>query len=233
MSLTSAPPSGSTATVRSAHRAGPPWWSNTAARRDLCDALSDCPSTLAAVRAVLSPQKAKEGEGMTTLHLFEPEHESPHDWRITSKGSRALIDLADRHYTRQSPGSNLCCRPGHNLTMITNDGRAAWIVWRPVPEVGRMDNLEAWELTMFRNEGAALSSALILSATAITYSKWGWPPPDGLITAVGIAETRRRRSATALPGHCFRTAGWTEFKRSADGRLCWLRAPRPMRLARC
>ena len=29
----------------------------TAARRDLCDALSDCPSTLAAVRAVLSPRK--------------------------------------------------------------------------------------------------------------------------------------------------------------------------------
>jgi hypothetical protein len=148
-------------------------------------------------------------------------------WREAHKGDRVLVGLADRHYTRQTPGSNQCCRPGVNLVLILSDDTAGWVVWRPIPEVGRKDGLEAWECTIFRNEGARRSSDLVAEATAITFRKWGWPPRDGLITAIDPERTRRKRD----PGRCYRKAGWLPFAYpTADGRV-WLRAPHPLRTA--
>lgn len=152
-------------------------------------------------------------------------------WRETNKGSQRICALADRHYTRQTPGSNQACRPGVNLCLVLSDGMAAWVVWRPIPEVGRKDGLEGWECTLFRNESLRVSSGLVLEATEITWRKWGWPPRDGLFTAVGIQETAARRSKKAGPGRCFREAGWAEFQHPTDdpGRRVWLRAPHPER----
>jgi hypothetical protein len=133
------------------------------------------------------------------------------EWMEAHKGHPRLLELADRHYTRQQAGTNQCCRPGVNLVLLLDDGSAAWVVWRPIPEVGRKDGLEAWECTLFRNEGARRSSDLIREATAVTYRKWGWPPKHGLITAVGIRETKRRRSKKSQPGQCFVSAGWEFF----------------------
>ncbi len=154
-------------------------------------------------------------------------------WRTATKGHPRLMALADRHYTRQSKGSNQCCRPGHNFVLLLDDGSAAWVVWRPIPDVGRMDNLEAWECTLFRNEGVTRSSDLVASATTLTYRAWGWPPRDGLITAVGISETSRRRSKRHEPGWCFLCAGWEPTSKRGD--RVWFRAPRPVRVprARC
>lgn len=93
-----------------------------------------------------------------------------------------------------------------------------------------MDNLEAWECTLFRNESLRLSSELICEATALTYREWGWPPRDGFITAVGIEQTRRRRGKGSPPGWCFICAGWEQIG-ERNGRA-WLRAPRPIRTTR-
>jgi hypothetical protein len=93
-----------------------------------------------------------------------------------------------------------------------------------------MDNLEAWECTLFRNEGPRLSSELVRDATALTFREWGWPPRDGLITAVGIVETKRRRSRKAPPGACFVYAGWAVT--GTRGGKAWLRAPHPVRTER-
>jgi hypothetical protein len=155
--------------------------------------------------------------------------ELPHSWRVVSKAHHALVALADKHYTRQKPGTPLCTRPGVNLPMLTVDCLAGWIVWRPIPEVGRKDSLEAWEVTLFRNDGPALSSDLIRTATAMTFRQWGWPPRDGLITAVGVTATRRRRSKRSTPGACFLHAGWTMFDQRHNGDQVWLRAPHPQR----
>lgn len=167
-----------------------------------------------------------------TPDLFERDQPMP-TWLEVNKGHRALVSLADRHYTRQKPGSKLCTRPGVNLCLLSPTGRAGWIVWRPIPEVGRKDGLEAWECTLSRNEDRdALSSDLIRLAAALTFRRWGWPPRDGLITAVGIAQTVSRRSRRAAPGQCFRVAGWTEFDHPfPDPTKVWLRAPHPQRIA--
>jgi hypothetical protein len=168
-----------------------------------------------------------------TLPLFERVPEQAAHWIESHKGHRRLIEFADRHYTRQTPGSNQACRPGHNLVLLLSDGSAGWVVWRPNPEVGRKDELEAWECTIFRNEGSRLSSDLILEAVALVHVRWGWPPRDGLITAVGIQETAARRSARARPGQCFRAAGWVEFVHPyPNANQVWLRAPHPVRVAK-
>lgn len=150
-------------------------------------------------------------------------------WVESNKGSRVLVALADRHYTRQTPGSFQCCRPGVNLVLVLSDATAAWVVWRPIPQIGRMDGLEAWECTFFRNEGRRLSSDLIREATDQTHRAWGWPPRDGFITSVGIEETRRRRGRRAPPGACFVHAGWEHWDEHQG--KAWLRAPHPERRA--
>lgn len=166
----------------------------------------------------------------TQALLLERPRSATATWRETHKGHSRLIELADAHYTRQQPGTNSCTRPGVNLVYLLSDGAAAWVVWRPIPDVGRSDNLEAWECTLFRNVGSRLSSELVSEATALTFRKWGWPPRDGFITAVGVEQTRARRSKRSAPGECFRRAGWSDFAHpNSDPRKAWLRAPHPMR----
>lgn len=162
------------------------------------------------------------------LFALASEPSRPAEWLKSWKGSGALLRLADAHYTRQTKGSNQFCRPGINLCLVLSDGSAGWVVWRPLPWIGRMDNLEAWECTLFRNEGLRLSSDLIREATRLTYGEWGWPPPDGLVTAVGVNETKRRRSKRSPPGRCFIEAGWEPIEKAGEGRA-WFRAPRPVR----
>lgn len=143
--------------------------------------------------------------------LFERKAEAEARWQECHKGAARLVELANDHYTRQTPGSNQCCRPGMNYTLLLSDGMAGWIVWRPRPDVGRMDGLEAWECTLFRNVGLRLSSELVREATDATFCEWGWPPRDGLISAIGVEQTRARRSKKSPPGKCFLEAGWLPF----------------------
>jgi hypothetical protein len=173
------------------------------------------------------------------VELFARELDPQAEWREVDKGHRRLIERADKHYTRQKPGTAQATRPGCNLVLLTSDGSAAWVVWRPIPSVGRLDDLEAWECTLFRNEGVRLSSTLIVEAVEVTHRKWGWPPRDGLITAVGITQTKRRRSKRSPPGKCFLEAGWTlaegaafDLKRISNPNQEWLVAPRPHRTER-
>lgn len=146
-------------------------------------------------------------------------------WQIVGKCSPLLVALADRHYTRQKPGSHQCTRPGCNLCLVTTDGKAAFVVWRPIPQVGRMDNLECWECTLFRNEGERLSSDLIREAVDVVWRQWGWPPKDGFITAVGIDETRKHRSKKAQPGACFVHAGWIPIGERGGESMAHVPAP--------
>lgn len=170
---------------------------------------------------------------MRTLDLIPREVSSAPCWRVVSKCAPRLLELADAHYTRQKPGTPQATRPGVNLAMLLNDGTAGFVAWRPIPEVGRQDNLEAWECTLFRNDGPHLSSVLILAAVNLVHRQWGWPPRDGFITAVGVVQTVRRRSIRSLPGQCFRMAGWVDFGHpSDDDSKIWLRAPHPHRTKR-
>lgn len=123
-------------------------------------------------------------------------------WFAINKAHPVGRLLADRHYSRQKVGSKQFCRPGENIVLATNDGRAVWVSWRPKPGINRMDGLDAIECTLFRNEGPYLSSDLASEAVALTVERWGWPR-DGFITYIDAAAI-----ASPNPGYCFKQAGW-------------------------
>jgi hypothetical protein len=155
-------------------------------------------------------------------------------WQETHKGDLDCRLLADRHYSRQTPGHPMFCRPGYNMVLKAKGplGLAVWVWFRPKWESGikgttRKDGLHAIECTLFRNESGILSSDLVREATALILQ---WPRaldvdwPDGAITGIKSSATARRRSRSALPGRCYRAAGWESFEHRASDRAdVWLR----------
>jgi len=142
------------------------------------------------------------------IQIMLPLFASP--WWITNKGDKACVALADRHYTRQSPGDKQFCRPGRNLVLRTSMGDACWVTWNGI----RDDGLDAWECTLFRNEGSFLSSVLIKEAVEITLQQWGPHPQDGIITYISANKIKSDN-----PGYCFKCAGWTLAGRSKSGKI--------------
>src|SRR5690554_2720310 len=104
-------------------------------------------------------------------------------WIVTNKGDAACLALADRHYSRQQPGTKQFTRPGTNLVLRTSLGDAMWVSWKS--KYNRKDGYDAWECSHFRNESVHLSSELIRQAIYATIAEWGTDfPKDGLITYV-------------------------------------------------
>lgn len=156
-------------------------------------------------------------------------------WTVTYKGDVRCRELADRHYTRQTPGHPMWTRPGYNLVLYFEDrvGAAVFCWWRPKWEAGqeRKDGLRAIECTIFRNETSEMSSDLVYAACEAleldsdllrSELKLDTIPEDGLITAVGSAATARRRSRHKRPGVCFREAGWRYFDHRKGRGDVWL-----------
>ena len=136
-----------------------------------------------------------------------------------NKCDRRAVALADRHYSRKSPGTSQFTQPGHNLVLLSRDEKAVWVTRAGI----RDDGYDAWECTIFRNEGTYLSSHLIVLALDITHHLWGLPPTDGIITYVG----------KHLRGGCFHAAGFRRIGESKTHHLPLLqlsreRMPPPM-----
>jgi hypothetical protein len=158
-------------------------------------------------------------------------------WSISSKADPIPRELADRHYTRQTPGSKMWTRPGYVqiLRYTQANGRsAAWCWWRPKWEAGvlRKDRLYAIECTLFRNETRVRSSDLIREAVDALYEwqrAWDVCVADGLITGVSSSKTAEGRSADNMPGHCYRCAGWVDYAHPGRNTRAdvWLWHPMP------
>lgn len=129
-------------------------------------------------------------------------------WRYDPRGAA----LADRHYSRLTPGAPGFVGSGHNLVLITPAGDALWVsFWQPEPthHFGK----DAWMCSMFRNESPHLSSELVREAIAATRYAWGNPPSSGMITFVNADKVRRKRD----PGRCFRKAGFKQVGLTSTG----------------
>ena len=127
-------------------------------------------------------------------------------WRLGHRASKEALPLADRHYNRQKPGSPQFVPPGRCVVLMAGDPVAALFVmsW-PFAEYTRHAWAGAWVNSLFRNEGAGLSSELILEAIAADRWVWGDPPPEGIITFVDASKVRRKRD----PGRCYKKAGFS------------------------
>ncbi len=165
-------------------------------------------------------------------------------WRRITKGDVRGREMADRHYTRQTPGAASWTRPGYNFVMLAefDAGRALWCWWRPKWEDGRpgterKDGLRCLECTMFRREGQTpLASALIEAAVAALptdearrdlHLDAAGSITDGLITGIGSEATSKRRGKRSRPGECYRQAGWIEIDKRGGRADVWLWHPWP------
>jgi hypothetical protein len=129
--------------------------------------------------------------------------------RRTNVTARALADrhyspLAARHYSRQTVGAPEFMPPGRTFVLLTSCSRAVWGVVENLDPTGAL----RWRCSIFRNEGAGLSSDLVRSATARTFLYWrthyGAIPAVPLRTEIDADAVRQKRN----PGYCFLCAGW-------------------------
>jgi hypothetical protein len=125
-------------------------------------------------------------------------------WYISHRADPRAAALADRHYNRQKIGAPQFVPPGRCLVLLTEDADAVWVTSWPFAEYVKHAWAGAWVCSLFRNEGAVLSSELIREAVAATC--WYWPdiPALGMVSFVDPDKTRRKRD----PGRCYRKAGW-------------------------
>lgn len=140
-------------------------------------------------------------------------------WERVGKFDQRAASLADRHYSRRKIGSPQFMPPGQTLILLTRDETAVFGWWRPHPASGlaAMNGLDGWTCTIFRNEGVARSSELILLAEWELIQRYDCGP-DGLMTYVWD-----RKIKSVNPGYCFKCAGYRAVGRSADGRKTLLR----------
>lgn len=151
-------------------------------------------------------------------------------WQVTHRANVPARKLADRHYNRQKVGASQFVPPGRACVLYARSktGRAVWVTSWPFAKYVKHAWPGAWINSLFRNEGAGLSSDLIRQAIAV--SRWfyenteSWvidPIPDmGIITFVDprIVKGFFRRSSSGkelMWGYSyinagFKYAGWSK-----------------------
>lgn len=134
-------------------------------------------------------------------------------WVISYRADPGARALADRHYSRQSPGAAQFVAPGSPVVLRSACGRAVWVTLAQSPEFIGHSWPDAWNNTLFRNEGAGLSSDLIREAIAATLAEWPVPLDGGVVTFVDAAKIKRKRD----PGRCYLRAGFRNVGRTAGG----------------
>lgn len=145
-------------------------------------------------------------------------------WERSNRFDPRAVRLADRHYSRQKPGTPQFMKAGSCAVFYarTETGEAVWgTSWQ---EIVRHGWPGAWECAIFRNEGAGRSSDLIRQAVAATRAHYGEPPVEGMITFVDPDQVRQK----ADPGHCFIIAGFRPCGETQSGLRVLRLAPERM-----
>ena len=143
-------------------------------------------------------------------------------WRLSHRFDRDALPLANRHYNRQTHDSPQFVPPGRCLVLLAPMALALWVTsW---PQFSQHAWAGAWMNTLFRNEGAGLSSELIREAVAATRWRYGRPPPLGMVTFVDADKVRSKRD----PGRCYLRAGFRRVGETQGGLLAFQMAPHEM-----
>ena len=161
-----------------------------------------------------SPPDARRPAGSTVAVPVHGRSRSREQmrWRLSHRADPAAVALADRHYSRQNPGTPQFVPPGRCLVLLTD--RALWVTSFPFAEYVSHDWAGAWVCSLFRNENPdLLSSELIREAVSAT--RWRWPdiPDLGMVTFVDRSKTRPKRN----PGYCYLRAGFEAVGRTKGG----------------
>ena len=141
------------------------------------------------------------------ISLFD----EPVYWVISHDMNPKAQELADRHYSRKTPGSKKgFIGPGEKLVLLSPRGDALF-TWLRSRADYRGDKIDGVNCTIFRNEGPVLSSKLILEAEKFAHDRW---PGLKLFTYVSKAKVKSKN-----PGWCFIKAGWKPAGANKSGEL--------------
>ncbi len=149
-------------------------------------------------------------------------------WRKTWKSDPAALELADRHYSRQKPGTKQFTQNCRNLVLIRD--KALWVTAFPKAEHVKHAWAGAWMNSFFRNEGNEISSKLILEAVALTRTYIGFEPPLGMVTFVDPKHVRPTKvRGVDIYGYCYLKAGFRHVGFSKTKKLwAWQLLPENM-----
>lgn len=156
-----------------------------------------------------------------------------HYWKRIHHCDPRALDMADRHYSRQAPGTPEFIGSGEKIALMhfLPDGTPAalWASHRPAPgKAVRYDGLDAWACTMFRVEHRTVAaSVLIREAVAVTKALWQPLPADGFYTTVNPEKVKPIKVRGApVWGYCYIKAGWqVQDHRTKDKGLIILMLP--------
>ena len=118
---------------------------------------------------------------------------------VTNHFDQECRILADRHYSRRTPGARQFCYSGRKL-VLRDAAATVLFVWMFPDPTMRMDDQTGYNCAIFRNESDRLSSGIILEAERMAFEKWG---PNRMYTYIDPGKVRSRN-----PGYCYKMAGW-------------------------
>jgi len=132
-------------------------------------------------------------------------------WRVVQDGDPLVFAIASRHYSfrhyqRKRRRDKRVVGPGERLILLTSDGKALCI-WKKFRDQSGQQGICC---ALFRNEGADLSSALLIDAETLVRLRW--PDERRLYTYV---DPRKIKSTN--PGYCFQMAGWKKCGQTRGG----------------
>ena len=144
-------------------------------------------------------------------------------WRLSHRADYAAVEIANRHYNRQKPGTPQFVPPGRCLVLLI-PGAAVWVTSWPFAEYVKHAWPGAWINSCFRRESGPLASELIREAIAITRHQWGEPPSLGIVSFVDADKVRHKRD----PGRCYLKAGFRRVGETKGGLLAFQLRPDEM-----
>lgn len=153
-------------------------------------------------------------------------------WVLSHRADPDTRVLADRHYNRQHVGAKQFVPPGRCIVLLSECKRAFWVSSWPFAQYVKHEWAGAWICSAFRNEGAGLSSELILEAVSVTLSFWE-APTLGMVTFVDQTKIQERpewakRKSKEEFGRCYRKAGFQPCGETKGGLLALQLLPENM-----
>jgi hypothetical protein len=150
-------------------------------------------------------------------------------WRPSHRFHQPARALADRHYSRQKPGTPQFMPPGSCRVLIAENHKAVFGLSFPDPRYVKHAWAGAWITSIFRNESAGpLASDMIREAMAIMQTLYE-VPELGCVTFVDPKKVRGvHERGELIKGFCFKRAGFRAVGETKKGLIAWQLLPREM-----
>lgn len=152
---------------------------------------------------------------------------NPVIWQISHRADPEAQAIADKHYSRQKPGTRQFVPPGRCLVLKAPG--AYWVTSWPFAQYVKHRWPGAWVCSAFRRENHDLPRASDMIRDAVSATRWYWPdvPDLGMITFVDAAKVLKKRD----PGRCFVRAGFIPDGTTKGGLLAFRISPTDMPMA--